>query len=65
VLITDYTDYPDYPIPFLFYPLAKVRYVIDYYHDESAVQADKTPQHMLDPSMRSIQVDIYMYILLL
>ncbi|KAJ1406176.1 cytochrome c/c1 heme lyase-domain-containing protein [Ochromonadaceae sp. CCMP2298] len=36
----------------------EVRYVIDYYHDESAVQQDKTPQHMLDPSMRSIQVDV-------
>jgi cytochrome c heme-lyase len=35
----------------------EVRYIIDYYHDESAVQKDKTPQHMTDPkAMQSIKV---------
>lgn len=37
----------------------EVRYIIDYYHDESAVQKDKTPVHMKDPaSMQSIKVDV-------
>lgn len=37
----------------------EVRYIIDYYHDESAVQRDKTPKHMTDPaSMQSIKVDV-------
>lgn len=37
----------------------EVRYIIDYYHDESAVQRDKTPQHMKDAaSMQSIKVDV-------
>ena len=36
-----------------------VRYIIDYYHDESAVQQDKTPRHMTDAaSMQSIKVDV-------
>jgi cytochrome c heme-lyase len=37
----------------------EVRYIIDYYHDESAVQKDKTPKHMADPAaMQSIKVDV-------
>eukprot|EP01032_Pedospumella_encystans_P014549 gene14549-16701_t len=36
-----------------------VRYIIDYYHDESAVQQDKKPRHMTDAaSMQSIKVDV-------
>lgn len=36
-----------------------VRYIIDYYHDESAVQLDKKPKHMTDvQSMQSIKVDV-------
>lgn len=37
----------------------EVRYIIDYYHDESAVQMDKTPKNMTDAqSMQSIKVDV-------
>lgn len=37
----------------------EVRYVIDYYHDESAVSLDKQPQNMTDlSSIRSILVDV-------
>lgn len=37
----------------------EVRYVIDYYHDESAVQLDKRPEHLTDlKSIKSIQVDV-------
>jgi Cytochrome c/c1 heme lyase len=37
----------------------EVRYVIDYYHDESAVELDKKPQHLKDlSSMKSIKVDV-------
>lgn len=36
-----------------------IRYVIDYYHDESAVQKDKTPKQLSDvTSMQSIKVDV-------
>jgi hypothetical protein len=36
-----------------------VRYVIDYYHDESGVERDSTPKHMSDPSaMKSIVVEV-------
>jgi cytochrome c heme-lyase len=36
-----------------------VRYIIDYYHDESAVQRDRTPKAMTDASsMQSIKVDV-------
>ena len=39
----------------------EVRYIIDYYHDEAAVQQqkDRTPQHMKDAgAMQSIKVDV-------
>jgi len=37
----------------------QVRYVIDYYHDESSVKADEKPAHMKDfTSMKSIKVDV-------
>lgn len=37
----------------------EVRYVIDYYHDESAVAADQTPRGLTDAnSMKSIRVDV-------
>jgi len=37
----------------------EVRYIIDYYHDESAVQQDRKPKHLADAaSMQSIQVDV-------
>lgn len=37
----------------------EVRYVIDYYHDESAVDIDQTPKHLKDiQSMKSIKVDV-------
>lgn len=37
----------------------EVRYVIDYYHDESAVSKDKKPKGLMDAhSMQSIQVDV-------
>ena len=36
----------------------EVRYVIDYYHDESQVNADKTPKLTDMNSMKSIQVDV-------
>jgi cytochrome c heme-lyase len=37
----------------------EVRYVIDYYHDESAVTKDQMPKHMHDfGSMQSIVVDV-------
>lgn len=36
-----------------------VRYVIDYYHDESGVNEDATPKYMNDPSaMKSIVVEV-------
>lgn len=36
-----------------------MRYVIDYYSDESAVLKDQTPQHLRDlTSMKSIQLDV-------
>ena len=35
------------------------RYIIDYYHDESEVDNDRRPSHLLDSSsVRSIQVDV-------
>jgi hypothetical protein len=37
----------------------EVRYVIDYYHDESAVESDEAPKHLHDvTSMKSIKVDV-------
>jgi Cytochrome c/c1 heme lyase len=37
----------------------EVRYIIDYYHDESAVEKDQNPKHLHDlTSMRSIAVDV-------
>ena len=37
----------------------EIRYVIDYYHDESVVAMDKQPKHLLDSSsMKSIKVDV-------
>ena len=37
----------------------EVRYVIDYYHDESATSADRRPSSLLDTSsMRSIALDV-------
>ena len=37
----------------------EIRYVIDYYHDESAVDLDKKPEHLKDmSSMKSIRVDV-------
>ena len=37
----------------------EVRYVIDYYHDESQVAKDQKPLHLLDSSsMKSIHVDV-------
>lgn len=37
----------------------EVRYVIDYYHNESGVSADQTPRHLLDStSIKSITVDV-------
>ena len=37
----------------------EVRYVIDYYHDESQVSVDQKPKHLLDTtSMKSISVDV-------
>lgn len=37
----------------------EVRYVIDYYHDESAIQNDQRPKHMQDAvSIQSIRVDV-------
>ena len=37
----------------------EVRYIIDYYHDESAVEMDQRPQHLKDiTSMQSIKVDV-------
>eukprot|EP01038_Epipyxis_sp_PR26KG_P007838 gene7838-10645_t len=37
----------------------EVRYIIDYYHDESMIEFDKTPKHLKDiSSMKSIQVDV-------
>ena len=38
---------------------AEVRYIIDYYHDESAVEIDQRPKHLKDvTSMQSITVDV-------
>jgi cytochrome c heme-lyase len=37
----------------------EIRYVIDYYHDESAVSIDKTPESLMDAtSVKSIKVDV-------
>ncbi len=37
----------------------EVRYVIDYYHDESGVEKDQLPAHMHDfRAMKSIIVDV-------
>lgn len=37
----------------------EVRYVIDYYHDESAVQLDQSPKHLKDfAALKSIKVDV-------
>ena len=37
----------------------EVRYIIDYYHDESAVEMDQRPKHLKDvSSMQSIKVDV-------
>lgn len=37
----------------------EVRYVIDYYHDESSIQKDQKPTHLKDmTSMQSIKVDV-------
>lgn len=37
----------------------EVRYVIDYYHNEAGVNADRTPKHLQDSeSLRSILVDV-------
>ena len=37
----------------------EVRYVIDYYHDESGVDKDELPAHMHDfKAMKSIVVDV-------
>jgi cytochrome c heme-lyase len=37
----------------------EVRYIIDYYHDESAIENDQRPQHLKDiSSMQSIKVDV-------
>lgn len=37
----------------------EVRYVIDYYHNESGVASDQTPLHLLDSSsIKSIKVDV-------
>lgn len=37
----------------------EVRYIIDYYHDESTVELDQKPKHLHDvTSMQSIKVDV-------
>jgi hypothetical protein len=37
----------------------EVRYVIDYYHNESGVNDDETPRHLMDSkSIKSIKVDV-------
>ena len=37
----------------------EVRYIIDYYHDESSIQEDKAPKHFQDArSIQSIKVDV-------
>lgn len=44
---------------YVWYGKCYIRYVIDYYHDESAVTEDSTPKHLADAqSLKSIQVDV-------